>query len=243
LSAVRIALAHGFTQTARSWRHVETLLHDHIPDVQTVAVDLPGHGSASHVETDLWGAAEHLVAAGGTGTYIGYSMGGRVALHAALAHPGSVRRLVLIGATAGIVDDTERAERRRADEQLAAQIESEPLERFVDAWLRNPLFAGLTPESALRDDRLRNTRAGLAGSLRGCGTGTQTPLWNRLAEITAPTLILAGADDPKFCALGEELTGGIPTSSLRIIEHSGHSVHLEQPESTVAAIASFLDET
>lgn len=240
MSAPRIALAHGFTQTARSWNHVETLLAGRLDSVDTIAVDMPGHGTAAHLRSDLWTAADHLVDAAGDATYVGYSMGGRVALHAALAHPEKVRRLVLIGATAGIVDDNERAQRFDADEQLAARIEAEPLTEFIDSWLRNPLFAGLSEEAAFRSDRLRNTPAGLASSLRLCGTGTQEPLWNRLSKITMPTLILAGADDPKFCELGQRLTDGIPNAQMSIVPGSGHSVHLEQPLATADAIAEFV---
>ena len=95
--------------------------------------------------------------AGGTGTYVGYSMGGRVSLHAALAHPDAVERLVLIGATAGIDDPDERAARREADDRLADHIEAVGVPAFIDEWLANPLFAGLTEATALRSDRLRNT--------------------------------------------------------------------------------------
>lgn len=242
MSTTRISLAHGFTQTERSWNHIETLLAERLDKVETIAVDMPGHGTAADLRADLWGAAEHLVDAAGEGTYVGYSMGGRVALHAALARPDKVRRLILVGATAGIIDDDERAKRCEADERLAARIETEPLTDFIDAWLRNPLFAGLSEAAAFRSDRLRNTSAGLASSLRLCGTGTQEPLWDRLSEITVPTLILAGADDPKFCELGGRLTDGIPNAQLSVIEGSGHSVHLEQPSATADAIAEFVQD-
>ncbi len=167
-------------------------------------------------------------------------MGGRVALHAALAHPERVERLVLIGATAGIDDDAERAGRRAGDERLAARIETVGVEAFVDEWLTNPLFAGLDERSAMRDDRLRNTVDGLASSLRTCGTGTQDPLWARLGEIRCPTLVLVGDRDEKFRALGDRLTTGIPDCRSIVIADSGHSVHLEQPDATTTALADFL---
>ena len=66
-------LAHGFTQTAQSWSPVQHLLRARgFDDIK--AIDLPGHGSADDVRADLWGSADHLVAAGGRTTYIGYSM-------------------------------------------------------------------------------------------------------------------------------------------------------------------------
>ncbi|MGA9276494.1 alpha/beta fold hydrolase [Ilumatobacter sp.] len=233
----RAVLAHGFTQTARSWVHMQQLL---APDLDSVAVDLPGHGIAADLATDLWGAADHLVQHGGTGAYVGYSMGGRIALHAALAHADDVHRLVLIGATAGIDDAYERAVRRANDERLADRIEDIGVDPFLDEWLANPLFARLDERSAQRDDRRRNTPTGLASSLRTCGTGTQGPLWGRLSQVRCPTLVLVGEFDPKFTALGERLVDGIDDSRMIVITGSGHSVHLEAPELTAEAIADFL---
>jgi len=240
----RVVLAHGFTQTARSWTAFEPLLADRLPGVETIAVDLPGHGDASPpAECDLWSSADRLVDAGGVATYVGYSMGGRVALHATLAHPEAVQRLVLIGATAGIDDPDERSARRDADGRLADHIEDVGVPTFVDEWLRNPLFAGLTGETALRADRLRNTPAGLAASLRSTGTGTQTPLWDRLGEVACPVLVLVGEHDVKFNELGRRLVDGIADAELIAVPDAGHSVHLEQPVATADAIANWLDGT
>jgi 2-succinyl-6-hydroxy-2,4-cyclohexadiene-1-carboxylate synthase len=238
---MRVVLAHGFTQTARSWDTVAALLRAARPDVETVAVDLPGHGdSDASPDADLWASAEHLVTQGGPGTYVGYSMGGRVALHAALSHPDDVRALVLIGATAGIDDPAERQARRDGDERLADHIESVGVPTFIDEWLANPLFAGLTEATARRADRLRNTAAGLSASLRATGTGTQTPLGDRLGEIECPVLVLVGERDEKFTDLGRRLVSGIPDADLVVVPGAGHSVHLEQPAATVDALTAWL---
>lgn len=234
-----IAFAHGFTQTARSWDVVRDLLERSTGE-RTEAVDLPGHGAASTEASDLWASADYLVGNAGSATYVGYSMGGRVCLHAALAHPQTVERLVLIGATAGIEDDEERATRRRSDDALATDIERIGVPSFVDRWLANPLFAGLTDETAQRADRLRNTATGLASSLRLAGTGTQQPLWTRLAEIRQPTLLIVGERDTKFRAVAVRMAGALPNADMVVIPDSGHSVHLEQPEATVAVLASWL---
>jgi 2-succinyl-6-hydroxy-2,4-cyclohexadiene-1-carboxylate synthase len=236
----RIVLAHGFTQTARSWSEIGNLIAARFTGADIRAVDLPGHGAASDLRGDLWDSARHLVDVGGRGTYIGYSMGGRVALHAALLAPSSVERLVLIGATAGIDDPTERAARRESDERLADRIESIGVDAFVDEWLDNPLFAGLTPANDLRADRLTNTAVGLADSLRTIGTGTQEPLWDRLADIECPTLVLAGERDLKFTELGRRLAATLPHGDMVVVPGVGHSVHLEAPTATVDAIASWI---
>lgn len=236
-------LAHGFTQTARSWSTVEATVTARRSAADIIAVDLPGHGTASDVRGDLWAAADLLTERGSSGTYVGYSMGGRVALHAALAHPDVVQRLVLIGATAGIDDEIERAQRRENDELLASRIERIGVGPFVDEWLDNPLFAGLTAATAMRADRLANSASGLASSLRLAGTGTQEPLWARLDEVRCPTLILVGQRDAKFRELGERLVAGLADASMRVIADSGHSVHLEQPDATADAVLDFVDRT
>ncbi len=242
--ARRFVLAHGFTQTARSWATFERLLHQRLHDVETVAVDLPGHGDAPPpADADLWASAERLVTVGGTGTYVGYSMGGRVALHAALAVPDAVRRLVLIGATAGIEDADERRARRDADERLADRVEAIGVASFIDEWLTNPLFAGLTDATALRADRLRNTAAGLGASLRSTGTGTQMPLWDRVGAIDCPVLVLVGEHDSKFTELGRRLVDALPDGELVVVPDAGHSVHLEQPEATAAALTTWITHT
>jgi 2-succinyl-6-hydroxy-2,4-cyclohexadiene-1-carboxylate synthase len=238
----RIILAHGFTQTAASWETFAGVLATRLPTAAVVAVDLPGHGSASGLRADLWESADHLVGQGGRGTYIGYSMGGRVALHAALKHPELVERLILVGATAGIDDDAERLARRTADGELATHIETVGVEAFIDEWLANPLFAGLTPATDQRADRLRNTAAGLASSLRSTGTGTQEPLWERLTTLHVPTLVLAGADDAKFSEIGRRLRDTIPGARFEQIDGAGHSVHLERPAATADVIADWLTQ-
>lgn len=232
-------LAHGFTQTAQSWSDVQHLLGSRGLD-EGYAIDLPGHGSANAVRADLWGSADRLVTAGGRTTYVGYSMGGRVSLHAALAHPREVERLVLIGATAGIDNADARAQRRTDDELLADRIETIGVEAFVDEWLQNPLFSGQTPNQAMRADRLRNTADGLASSLRLAGTGTQAPLWDRLDEISCPVLLLVGQHDQKFSAIAERMAMALPNAQLRVITGAGHSVHVEQPERTIDALAEWL---
>jgi len=234
-----LVLAHGFTQTGQSWSRFESLLTQRLPKVHTQAVDLPGHGSASELRCDLWACADHLTTEGGRATYVGYSLGGRVGLHAALAHPDLVEALVLIGATAGIDSADERRSRRDSDDHLADRIETIGVPRFIDEWLAKPLFSGLTGETAQRADRLRNSAAGLASSLRLAGTGTQQPLWEQLAEIEVPVLVIAGENDEKFRAIGERLAAALHVSALEIIPGAGHPVHLENPAATADTIANW----
>lgn len=228
---------HGFTQTARSW---DGLVPELSRDFDVVAIDAPGHGRASDVHADLLDGAARLAAAGGRATYVGYSMGARLCLHAALDFPAAVRGLVLISATGGMDDAGEREARRAADEALADRIESIGVPAFLDEWLAQPLFATLPAAANGRAERLHNTAAGLASSLRLAGTGTQAPLWDRLAGLRVPTLVIAGALDTKFVVLGERLAATIPGADLAIVDGAGHTVHLERPDAFLALLLPWL---
>jgi len=232
-------LLHGFTQTARAWGPFADRLADRRG---VLGVDLPGHGGSAEVRADLAGTAELLATSAPKGIVVGYSMGGRVALHLALRHPEVVTGLVLISTTGGIDDAGERDERRSSDERLARRIETIGVDAFLTEWLAQPLFADLDPERAGMEVRRTNTAAGLAASLRDSGTGTQVPLWDDLSRLACPTLVVVGARDARFRALGERLCASIGAhAALEVIAGAGHNAPLERPEETAAVICARTD--
>jgi 2-succinyl-6-hydroxy-2,4-cyclohexadiene-1-carboxylate synthase len=167
-------------------------------------------------------------------------MGGRLALHAALALGGQVTRLVLIGASPGLADPAERAARRTADEALADRIEQIGLEAFVREWAEQPLFDGIPRGIAeqVQADRRRNTPAGLAAALRGLGTGAMPPLWDRLGELAAPVELVVGERDEKFRAIAERMAAALPAARLHVVPGAGHAVHVEAPGAVAEIIAA-----
>lgn len=235
----RLVFLHGFTQTGRSWDPVACKLADRY---ETHTVDVPGHGASGSLRIDLPAAADWLAEIGGSATYVGYSMGGRLALHLAFAHPALVERLVLVSSTAGIADEAARATRRLEDERRADEIERDGVEAFLERWLALPLFAGLPPDGAGLDERLANTTAGLASSLRLAGAGAQASLWDRLATLTMPVLLVAGDLDTKFVGIAEQMAAAIPTATLAIVAGAGHVVHVERPDKFVGLLRHWLSE-
>lgn len=238
-----MVLLHGFTQNVRCWGPFgDALGSTH----STLAVDAPGHGESAHVHADLWTTADLLAdtlgeVVGRPAVVVGYSMGGRVGLHLALRRPDLVTALVLIGATAGIDDQVERDARRAADDALADHVLAVGLDRFINEWLAQDLFSGLTADNACRIERLHNTPEGLASSLRLAGTGNQEPLWDRLGVLSMPVLVLAGADDLKFRSLANRLVASIgANATVEVVEGAGHAVQLECPSETAVAIERWL---
>src|SRR6266496_4270604 len=233
-----VVLVHGFTQTLVSMEPLAARLRPR----RAIRVDLPGHGGSASVRAGFAEAAALLGEAGGRAAYVGYSLGGRLCLRLALDRPDLVRALVLIGASPGLADPAERAARRAADDALAAELERAGLERFLDRWLAQPLFATLPPERAGRAERLANAPEGLAASLRLNGTGAQEPLWERLAALRPPALLVAGARDGKFAALARRMAAATgPTAQVALVGGAGHAVHLERPEAVADLVAAFLD--
>ena len=241
----RLVLLHGFTQTHHHWHrpahHIARRIGRRTGMPPTlVLVDLPGHGLSAADRTPITTSGPSLARLGGPGTWIGYSMGGRFALHAALAPASPIDRLVLIGTTGGLTDPTERSARRRLDDDRATHLERIGVQSFVDEWLDAPLFATLPPDRADRAHRRRNTTAGLAASLRTAGTGTQLPLWEAIAGLATPTLVLAGELDEKFTAIGRQIAETMPDATFRTVPGAGHAAHAEAPDAVAEIVDGWL---
>ncbi len=234
--APAVLLLHGFMGDASDWDAVAEAL---APAFRCVAVDLPGHGEAVGLPDEAYtvegttaALVETLDALGVPCCFVvGYSMGGRLALHFALRHPERCARLVLESASPGLRTEAEQTARRAVDEQRAVAVEQD-LDGFLVQWYRMALFASLKDHPELRAQmmtkRRRNRPDEIARSLRGFGTGRQPSLWDELAGLSVPTLAVAGGRDRKFTDLAFEMAvAGPPVMPL--IVRTGHTVHAEQP--------------
>lgn len=250
-SGPTLVLLHGFTGSAASWGRFGELLGR---SFRCVAIDIVGHGHSDapadvadyrmeQVSADLLAAARHAGVA--QAPWLGYSMGGRAALALACLVPRVVSALVTIGASPGLEMENERAERRRADEELADRIERHGVEAFVDYWESLPLWASQQSlpsdvRAAQRRVRLANRPTGLANSLRGMGTGAQPSFWEHLPSLDLPFLALAGELDGKYVEIARRMARLVPRGSASAIPGVGHAAQLEAPQAVVDAVSRFL---
>lgn len=249
-----LLLLHGFTGSAIMWSALRPALRARF---ELVLVDLPGHGRSSapadpsrYVLQRTADDLAHVLDALGVPrtALLGYSMGGRTALQFALAHPDRLSALVLESTSPGITDPEERRQRITSDADLAARVERDGIRAFVDMWERLPLWDSqkslpAAARARLRAERLAQRPEGLANSLRGAGAGVLPAVTDRLGEIAAPTLLVVGALDAKYVALGRMMSARIPGARLEVVPDAGHAVHLERPDAFAALVAGFLAAT
>ena len=244
-----VTLLHGFTQSGRSWRELISRMPE---GWKWIVPDLRGHGgtqtprgaacSMDACTADLETLWDHLRVE--RTHLVGYSMGGRLALHVAAHRPGRVLSLLTIGAHAGLEEDA-RAGRRQGDEGLAERIERDGVEAFVSYWGSLPLFAGLERRgpayvSEVRAERLQNHAAGLACSLRGMGAGVMEPLWDELAGATFPCTFVAGQLDHGYVASARRLAATVRNGRAEVVLRAGHPVHQERPDAFARVLANHL---
>lgn len=248
-----LLLLHGFTGSKESWApFIPTWSRDY----RVIALDIIGHGgSAAPADASRYAMEQavndltkllDLVDVSKTHV-LGYSMGGRLALSLAVLAPHKVRSLILESSSPGLSEASAREERRRSDERLAQRIEQEGLEWFVSYWDHIPLFQSLRklPQEVrrqMREQRLRNRPQGLAGSLRGMGTGAQPSWWENLRTLQMPVQLIVGEEDEKFVNIAKRMHSMLPQSRLYVAEQAGHIVHVEQAVFFDTIVREFLSE-
>ncbi|TVR64012.1 MAG: 2-succinyl-6-hydroxy-2,4-cyclohexadiene-1-carboxylate synthase [Gemmatimonadales bacterium] len=270
-SAPPVLLLHGFTGSSGSWPPpIVDALARRGP---VLAVDLPGHGGTPSLPsvaapsspvssvavppasapasgfTSVLDAVVRLLDQEGIAAadWIGYSMGGRIALAGAVTHPHRVRRLVLESASPGLDTPRARELRRTRDETLARRLEERGIASFVDFWMELALFASQKrlPEpvqSGARAARLRQDAHALAQALRTMGTGTQPSYWPQLPRLDLPVLLLTGGLDRKFEELANRMADALSRARRHSVPDVGHAVHLEAPGAWISAVSAFLDD-
>ncbi|MFM1918450.1 MAG: 2-succinyl-6-hydroxy-2,4-cyclohexadiene-carboxylate synthase [Candidatus Hydrogenedentota bacterium] len=246
-----LVMLHGFLGCGADWRPIASqLAREH----HVLCPDLPGHGgnpldAPVPFEELVAGLDAFLARHAASGCdLLGYSMGGRLALAHAVAHPGVARRLVLESASPGIDDPSVRESRCVHDDALAAQLASLDSPADLAGWLREwyaePLWTSLNAHPQLLESVIAARSAAsplaLANALRSFSTGRQPSLWGELASLRPPTLLLAGELDHKYTEITERMVDGNPGIARMVVSGCGHNVHLEAPETYTTVLKHFL---
>ncbi len=251
-SGAPVIFLHGFMGCGEEWNEIVEQLTGYF----CVMPDLPGHGGSMG---DLITADDYSFESVArllielmddlglkTACLVGYSMGGRIALYTAIEHQHRFSGLIVESANAGLESGAARRDRRAQDEKTITQMQTEGIDKFVDTWLSNPMFAPMRNRRGaferLKKLRQSNSIDGLAMSLRNAGAGAQPPLWNRLHSLKLPTLIICGEEDSKYVSIAEIMSRGIDDCSVVCIPESGHNTHFEKPNQFRETILQFMNK-
>ncbi|MCZ6673487.1 MAG: 2-succinyl-6-hydroxy-2,4-cyclohexadiene-1-carboxylate synthase [Verrucomicrobia bacterium] len=240
---------HGFVGSGSDFE----ILADHYPDHPTlIAPDFPDYAIDPEVTDDAWGTALsalkkiiEIEASDAPSVLLGYSMGGRIALQFALKYPGLLKALVLVGATPGIADHTDREKRVRADEELATKVANQLIDTFLESWLNQPLLNSQKriPEpyrSKMWNMRRKHKVQTIAQNLISLGTGSMQPAWKQLPELHLPTFLITGEEDKKFTQIAQQMMQSLPMAQHSTISESGHAACFEQPTEVAKKLNHFL---
>jgi len=169
---------------------------------------------------------------------LGYSLGGRLALHACIHRPDLWEGVVVVGADPGLGSSEEKNHQFARDRNWADRLKKEPIEHLVREWDEQPVFCGIENSVPRNLEELDPIQ--LSQQFEVFSKGLQQNLVPALSELkTPPVLFLAGEKDKKYQQIGDELAELCPVVESRWVEDSGHRVPWENPESFSRILIDF----
>ncbi len=169
---------------------------------------------------------------------LGYSMGGRLALHCLLAQPKMWKGAVIVSAHPGLSGEEEQIARRQKDAEWSAMALKGEWEVFLDRWQAQGVLDGAVE----MPDRLplKSRRASVARSFVDWSLGAQKDLRGDLRKVDCPVLWITGEKDHKFTSLGAEVVEYFPQATHRVIPECGHRVPWEKPDDFQRSVRQFI---
>jgi 3-oxoadipate enol-lactonase len=241
-----VVMGHSLLFSTTMWRHQVEALR---PSYRCVAIDWRGQGRTPATSggydmdtlyADAVGVIEHLDV--GPVHYAGLSMGGFVGLRIGARRPELLRSLTLIDTSAG-PEDPEKVSRYRLLASIYGVVGIRPLFgqvapiMFSRPFLTTP--QGKQVADTWRQELRQQTRPGTKGAIRG--VTDRVPVYDEIASITAPTMVVVGAGDVATpVARAEQIAAAIPGARLEIIPDAGHVSALEAPEAVTDLMMPFL---
>lgn len=245
---------HGFMGAKEDWQPLmaKMSLYYHC-----ICIDLPGHGGNQYrlPTPGLLEAAEHIFEAVTQLGYqnfhlVGYSLGGRIALHIAKQQPHALLSLVLESAHPGLQNELDKQQRILSDKRWADRLNALPLKQFLSLWYQQAVFSDLTSEQRqwLISKRQSNNQQHLHACYQATSLGWQQDCRDVLQQLKCPSYFISGEQDKKFQKIAsnwlehlqQSAQANIPTSSVEqtlisqphvsIIAGVGHNIHSIQPQ-------------
>ena len=246
MSRAPLVALHGFMGTPDTFRMV-SVASDH----PVLALPLPEPDPAPAPQARLSASHDHVARRllqtldeqdVSCFHLLGYSLGGRIALHMARLAPERIDSLILESTNPGLECFEEREARCHRDAAWAHRIRREWPD-LLHAWYEQPVFASLSPQlkQELIAEKKGQDSERMARMLERLSLGRQHAFWEDLSRAVFPILFVSGEMDDRYRAIGERLAAQPGPTRHRSVPGAGHVVHREQPEAYLAVLRSFLN--
>lgn len=229
---MKIIFLHGLLGTASDWQKVI----ENLPHFHCISMDLPFHGkaketavchfndTADYLSKQIQNAVNHEPY-----LLVGYSLGGRIAMHYALeakVEKGNLQAVVLEGANLGLKTKEEKQARWQNDTQWATRFSKETPEKVLADWYQQPVFSHLTAHqrAMLIEKRKANCGENIGKMLLATSLAKQADFREKVRSSSLPFFYFCGEQDLKFQTLAQS-----EQLNLTTIPHAGHNAHLENP--------------
>lgn len=225
---------HGFLGTPRDW---EALREDFSIPLHSVSLS---HVAPPAAGLNAWARAFNRQVSQIQTTQnvlLGYSLGGRLALHALIAQPTLWSGAIIVSANTGIVDLEERHKRMLEDRIWAQRFMDEPWDALMSAWNKQDVFKG---RGMLERKESDFSRRNLAGMLEGWSLGCQEDLRPFLLQQKIPILWVVGQDDHSYVSIANAMARGNEKFQVCVAPHAAHRVPWEVPNLFTDAVNHFL---
>ena len=234
-----VVALHGFLGQPRDWDPIRNhfLSYDwysldylNIPETQPADFTSWTENFKKWLDQNLSHYEEKII--------MGYSLGGRLALHFVLNQPGYFHEAVFVSTGLGLKDESLKRDRVQSDLIWANDFLNLEWNQVIQKWNSQSVFQG----AAIEPQRFEKdfNRKFLAQALIDWSLGKQEDLSQKLATIQIPTYWFAGEKDPKYCALLETVRKQLPNAHTQIIDQVGHRLLLESPQEIVNCLQGYL---
>ena len=236
---IELFCIHGNFQTPSVWKPFRGKLKTRNSNLDVIPVNLDNYSS---VGFDRWVEdfcdAVEIQSGQKKSLILGYSLGGRLALHACLSRPDLWRGAIIVGADPGLESEEEKRLQLDIDLKWAERLKREPLEKLAEEWDAQAVFCGLENVAPRNFDEL--DAAKLGQQFEVFSKGLQENLAPKLAELQRPPILfLSGEKDLKYQGIGEKLSKSTSVVKAQIVADAGHRVPWENPESFSQALIDF----
>lgn len=226
---------HGFLGNGKDWSMLSAL-----KDVEIIAPDLFMEESPLLPLWD-WADAFHqkYIEGKAPGLLVGYSLGGRLAMHLLAKFASSFFGAVIISAHPGLSGQSLKSARLKEDARWADDFEKASWDSLMERWNARSVFVSDVSTPTREEKSLK--RARLAEALRIWSLGNQDNLKEAIEQVELPILWMAGERDQKYAEIARKMRLAHLESQILIVNESGHRIPWHQPEAFREKIEIFIN--